>query len=306
MLIVRAHEFGAPEKLVVEQVAAPEPGPGQVRIAVRAAAVNPVDWKLLSGKAPVLPPLPLVPGGDLSGTIDAVGEGVTGLAIGDRVFCHPGLTGAYAGQVAVAADAVAAIPAGLDFIHAAALPLAGLTAQQALAADGRDLAVLHVLVHGGAGGVGILAIQLARAAGARVTATASAANAAFVQDLGAQDVADFRTQPVAGRARDVDVLVDLVGNSQETGLWALVRDGGSVVRIAGGAQAQPFEQADGIRAYKWRVRPDGAGLARLAALADSGQLRPVIEQVFPIACVAEALRLSMAGHARGKIVLTLD
>lgn len=306
MKIVRAHEFGSPDKLVLEDVAAPAPGPGQVRIAVRAAAVNPVDWKLLSGKAPVLPPLPLVPGGDLAGEIDALGDGVAGWSLGDRVFCHPGLTGGYAGQVVVAAEAVAPMPAGLDFAEAAALPLTALTAQQGLAADGRSLAGLHVLVHGGAGGVGIMAIQIARAAGARVTASASAANAALVADLGAQRVVDFRLQPVADEAADVDLLLDLVGNSQETGLWALVRDGGSVIRIAGGAAAAPFEEAGGIRSYKVRVRPDGAGLAQIARLAAEGRLRPVIERTFPLASVQDALRLSMAGHTRGKIVLTLD
>jgi len=306
MQIVHAHEFGDPGKLVLEDVPAPNPGPGQVRIAVRAAGVNPVDWKLLSGKAPVLPPLPLVPGGDIAGTIDAVGEGVDGWVVGDPVFCHPGLTGGYAGQVVVASDAVARLPAKLGFAEAAALPLAALTALQGFAADGRPLSGLHVLVHGAAGGVGTMAVQIARAEGAKITATASPANAGFITGLGANRVVDFRSEAVADQPQDVDVLLDLVGNSQETGLWALVRQGGSVIRIAGGASAPPVEEVDGVRGYKVRVRPDGDGLARIAALAGDGSLRPVVEHRFPLVQAAEALRLSMSGHVRGKIVLTLD
>lgn len=306
MLIVRAHRFGGPDQLVLDDIAAPEPGPGEVRIAVRAASVNPVDWKLLSGKAPVLPPLPLVPGGDVAGTVDAVGEGVSGLTVGTRVFAHPGLLGGYSEAITVDAASVAAIPAGMDFAEAASLPLVALTAWQGYLADGRDLSGLHVLVHNAAGGVGMAGVQIAKARGARVTGTASAANADFVRGLGADEVIDFRTAPVAGRARDVDVLLDLVGNSKETGLWALVREGGSVIRIAGGADAPPESVEDGIRGYKVRVRPNGAQLAEIAALVDAGQLRTEIARTYPLAQAADALKSSMSGHVRGKIVLTVE
>ncbi len=130
MRIARAHAFGGPDNIVIDEISAPEPGPGQVRIAVHAAGVNPVDWKLLSGKAPVLPPLPLVPGGDIAGVVDAVGEGVEGWSVGDRAFAHPGLTGGFAEAVALPASAVAPMPDGVSFAEAAALPLVSLTAWQ--------------------------------------------------------------------------------------------------------------------------------------------------------------------------------
>lgn len=306
MKIVRAHEFGGPDKLVVDDIDLPQPGPGQVRVAVHAVGVNPVDWKLLSGKAPVLPPLPLVPGGDVAGTIDAVGAGVEGLSPGARVFVHPGLTGSYAAAIVVDATAVAAMPKAMDFAEAASLPLVSLTAWQGFLADGRDLTGLHVLVHNAAGGVGMAAVQIAKARGARVTGTASAVNAAFVQSLGADAVVDFRTAPVEGRARDVDILLDLVGNSKETGLWALVREGGSVIRIAGGADAPPVSDEGGIRGFKVRVRPSGEQLSEIATLVDGGKLRTEIAQSFPLVQAADALKSSMSGHVRGKIVLTVE
>ncbi|WP_068076642.1 NADP-dependent oxidoreductase [Novosphingobium lentum] len=306
MRIVRAHEFGGVDKLVLDTIDAPAPGPGQVRIAVRAMGVNPVDWKLLSGKAPVLPPLPLVPGGDVAGVVDAVGEGVTGFARGDRVFAHPGLTGGYAESIVLVDDIVAPIGGDITCPQAAAIPLVALTAWQAFAADGRDLSGLKVLVHNAAGGVGSVAVQIAKARGAHVIGSASDANAEFVRGLGADEVVDFRNTSPGSMARDMDVLLDLVGNSLESGLWALVREGGSVLRVAGGATAPAEEVVDGVRSYKVRVRPNGAQLRELSAMMDRGELRADIAATFPLAAATDALRLSMVGHTRGKIVLTAD
>lgn len=303
MKIVRAHAFGQPAQLVVEDVARPEPGPGQVRVAVQSIGVNPVDWKLLTGKAPINPPLPLVPGGDIAGIIDTVGDDVDRWQRGDRVIACIGLTGAYAEAVVTDAANLAPVPDGWPIEEAAGLPLVGLTAWQGFAVDGRDLAGLHVLVHNGAGGVGNAAIQIARVRGARVTATASAANADFVRGLGAETVVDVRTVPIASLPADVDILIDLVGNSRESGLWTRVRPGGSVIRIAGGGDAPPFEEVDGLRAYKLRVRPDGAQLGALADLAVQGALRVAVAHVLPLEKAGEALELSKSGHVRGKIVL---
>lgn len=303
MKIVRAHAFGTPDQLVVEDVDVPQPGAGQVRIAVRAVGVNPVDWKLLTGKAPINPPLPLVPGGDVAGVIDALGEGVEGWQVGDRVMALVGLTGAYAAAVVTDAANLAGIPEALSFEEAAGLPLVGLTAWQGFAADGRDLDGLRVLVHNGAGGVGNAAVQIARAKGARVAATASAANADFVRGLGAETVIDTRAAPVESLPDDIDVLVDLVGDSLETGMWSRVKAGGSVIRIAGGADAPPQEERDGRRGLKVRVRPDGAALGALADLAAKGALRTVVAQVLPLDQAAQALDLSKSGHVRGKIVM---
>ena len=306
MKIVRAHMFGAPDQLLVEDVPVPQPGPGEVRIAVRAVGVNPVDWKLLTGKAPINPPLPLVPGGDVAGVVDAVGAGVAGWRIGDRVMALIGLTGAYAAAIVTDAANLAPVPESLSFEEAAGLPLAGLTAWQGLAADGRDLDGLHLLVHNGAGGVGNAAIQIARARGARVTATASAANAGFVHSLGAETVVDARAAPVESLPGDIDILMDLVGDSLETGLWARVKPGGSVIRIAGGADAPPQEERDGVRGLKVRVRPDGTALHALSDLAAKGALHTSIAKVLPLEEAAKALHLSKSGHVRGKIVLIVD
>ncbi len=306
MKIIRAHAFGGPEQLTIDEVDLPEPGPGQLRLRVRGIGVNPVDWKLLSGKAPVLPPLPLVPGGDVAGTVDAVGQGVEGWEVGDPAFAHPGLMGGYAEAIVLDAEKCAPLPAGLDPAQAAGLPLVALTAWQGLLADGRDLSDLHVLVHNAAGGVGSVAVQIVKAKGGRVTGTASAANAAYVRELGAAEVVDFRVEQPESREPQVDVLLDLVGNSQESGLWSLVKPGGSVIRIAGGPNAPDFEEVGGVRAYKVRVRPNGAQLREIAALAEAGLLSLEIAETHGFEQAAEALRASMSGHVRGKIVITAD
>ena len=306
MKTVRAHEFGGPEQLHYEDAPAPTPAAGQVRVKVRAMGVNPVDWKLLTGKSPVQVPLPHTPGGDIAGTVDAVGEGVTSWSVGDEVYALIGLMGAYAEQVVTDAANLARKPEALGFVEAASLPLVALTAWQAFADDGRELDGLHVLVHNGAGGVGNAAVQIAKARGARVLATASPANAGFVQALGADQVVDFRTTPVDGFARDIDLMLDLVGNPQATELWALVKPGGSVVRVAGGADAPRLADEGGIRLIKTRVRPNGEQLAEIARLVESRQLRPEISRTFPLEHAADAQRLSRDGHVRGKIVLTLE
>lgn len=303
---VAAHELGGPEQLRYEDAPEPVPGPGQVRVRVHAVAVNPVDWKLLTGKAPVPIELPHVPGGDIAGKVDAVGDGVTGWAVGDEVFALVGLFGAYAELVVTDAANLARKPAELGFAEAAALPLVALTAWQGFADDGRDLNGLHILVHAAAGGVGSAAVQIAKARGARVLATASAANADFVKSLGADEVVDFRVTPVDGFAKDIDIMLDLVGNPQAAELWALVKPGGSVVRIAGGADAPRLADEGGIRLIKTRVRPNGAQLAEIAGLVERRQLRPEVSRTFPFEQAADAQRLSREGHVRGKIVLTLQ
>jgi NADPH:quinone reductase-like Zn-dependent oxidoreductase len=304
---VSIHEYGGPEQLVYEDAEVPVAGPGQLLVKVAASSVNPADWKIRSGATRAMMdfPMPLVLGGDIAGTVAAVGEGVSGWAVGDEVFALLGLVGAYAEYVAVNAAIVARKPAGLSFEEAAALPLVALTAWQALAADGRELKGKHVLVHNASGGVGSVAVQLAKAAGARVTATASAKNAAFVRGLGADVVVDFRESPVGAVAKDVDILLDCVGNSAAFGLWPLVRAGGSMIRLGGGADDAAPAEAAGVRILKMRVRPDAAQLGEIAALVDAGKLRPVVGEVVPLAEVAKAHVASQGGHVFGKIVLKM-
>jgi NADPH:quinone reductase-like Zn-dependent oxidoreductase len=301
------YDWGGPEQLVYEDALKPATGPGQLLVRVSACSVNPVDWKVASGaaKAVVQDSLPAVPGGDLAGTVAEVGEGVTGWSVGDEVWSLIGLMGAYAEYVAIDATSVARKPKNMSFVEAASLPLVALTAWQGFAADGRDLSDLTVLAHNAAGGVGIAAVQIAKARGARVIGTASEKNAAFVAGLGADVVVDFRTESVAEHARDVDILLDLVGNQDAMALWSLVKPGGSVVRIAGGADAPALADGQGIAIHKVRVRPNGAELGEIAALVEAGKLKTEIAKVLPLSQATEAHLLSKAGHVRGKIVLEL-
>jgi len=305
MKIVRIHEYGGPERLVFEDAPAPVAGPGQVLVAVKAISVNPVDWKVCAGALKAVPnfALPQTPGGDIAGTVAALGAGVEGLAVGDAVYAFIGLTGAYAEQVAVAASSVARKPENLSFEEAAAVPLAALTAWQGLLKDGRDLAGLHVLVHGAAGGVGSAAVQIAKAKGARVTATASAKNAALVTELGADAVVDYRVMPVSGAAKDVDIVLDCVGDSLGFSLWALIRGAGTLARVAAGRDdPKPAEEA-GITVTQVRVQPSAGQLGELAALAEAGAFRPVIAKVLGFAEARAAMELSREGHTVGKIVM---
>lgn len=307
MKLVRIHDYGGPEALAYEDAEIPQPGPGQVLVKVAAASVNPVDWKLRSGAAKAMAPLsmPAVLGGDVSGTVAALGEGVSNWREGDEVFALLGLTGAYAQYIVTEAANLARKPGALSFAEAASLPLVALTAWQGFAEDQRDLAGLTVLIHNAAGGVGSVAVQIAKAQGARVVGTASEKNAAYVKGLGADEVFDARVTRLESLPRDIDILMDLVGNPAALELWRLVKPGGSVIRIAGGADAPAFAEQDGIRALKVRVKPNGAQLAQIGALAATGKLRPEIAASFPLAQAGAAQELSRAGHVRGKIVLTM-
>lgn len=304
---VSIHDYGGPEQLVYEDAEAPVAGAGQLLVKVAASSVNPVDWKIRSGATRAMMdfPMPLVLGGDIAGVVAAVGEGVTGWAVGDEVFALTGLVGAYAEYVALDAAIVARKPAGVSFEQAAALPLVALTAWQAFAEDGRELRGKHVLVHNASGGVGSVAVQIAKAAGARVSASASEKNAPFVRGLGADAVVDFRTSPVDVLAKDVDILLDCVGNSAAFALWPLVRAGGSMIRLGGGADDAKPAEAAGVRILKIRVRPNAAQLAEIAALVEAGALRPVVGEVLPLAEVAKAHMASQGGHVLGKIVLKM-
>lgn len=305
MKVVRYHDYGGPEVMRVEDVPVPEVGAGEVLVRVEATSVNPVDWKVRSGAARAILqfPMPIVPGGDIAGVVEAVGEGVTGFGKGDKVFGLVGMVGACAEFVAVDAAKLARKPASLSFEEAASLPLVALTAWQGFFADGRDVSGKKVLVHNAAGGVGSAAVQIAKAKGARVVATASPKNADFVRFLGADEVVDFRTTPVSRCAQDIDVLLDLVGDAQAIELWALVKPGGVVIRIAGGADAAALAEEGGLTIVKTRVKPDGAQLTEIAALVDAGKVRPVVATTLPLSDIAAAHELSQGGHVRGKVVL---
>lgn len=292
-----------PGDVTVREVAEPKLFPGSVLVEVKAAGVNPVDWKAMAGYLDgiITPIFPVIPGWDVAGVVVAVGPDTPEYAVGDEVMAYARkdmlADGTFAERVAVPARSVARKPAGLSWEQAGGLPLAGATALRVLDSLG-DLDGATLLVHGAAGGVGSLAVQIAVARGARVIGTASEPNHEYLRSLGAEPVtygdgvAD-RILSVAGGP--VDAVADFVGGQLDTTL-AVLRDGGSHASIADGS----VEEHGGR--YIW-VRPDGAELDRLAELVDRGQLTVEVAQTFPLDGVADAFRASASGHTRGKLVI---
>jgi NADPH:quinone reductase-like Zn-dependent oxidoreductase len=308
MRIIRQSAFGGPEVLRRETVERPAPAGTEVLVRVRAAGVNPIDWKTRAGRG-VLHTLPCTVGWDVSGVVEATGHGVTRFAPGDEVFGMPWFprqAAAYAEFVTAPSRHFAAKPAVLDHLQAAALPLAGLTAWQALVDTARLGPGQRALIAAAGGGVGHLAVQIAKARGAQVIATASGPKLEFVRALGADEVVDYtRVDPVAA-AGEVDVVLDTVGPTTATAALGALRPGGVLVTIAGGPAPEAARAAAaqrGIRSVPLLVEPDHAGLAALAALADAGRLRVEIAAVLPLEQAGAAHELGERGHTRGKIVL---
>ena len=312
MKAVVMREHGGPDVLELQDIARPEPAPTEVLVRVAAAGLNPVDWKVR--EEPWLPDLmgepPLILGWDVAGTVEAVGYGVTRFVPGDRVFgmpWFPRLARAYAEYVTAPSRHFARTPDALDDEHAGGLPLAGLTAWQALV-DTAAVGDRHrVLIHAAAGGVGHLAVQIAKARGAHVIGTARAEKHDFLRELGVDEPIDYTAGSFEKAISDVDVVMDLVGGDGYS-LRSLqtLREGGLMIAVPEGVTdavaAAAEEQSK--RATGLLVEPDAAGLESLAALADDGWLRVAIETTFPLAQAAEAHERLQRGRARGKIVLT--
>ncbi len=305
--------FGGAEAMYMTEIATPVPGPGEVLIRIRATSVNPVEWKIREGHLARLFPcsFPLILGWDAAGTIAAVGEGVTGFAIGDRVWSYCRKSdiqwGTYAEYVTMAADAVAPMPANLSFAEASTIPLVGLTAWQTLF----DVAAIRpgqsVLIHAGAGGIGSLAVPLAKWAGATVIATARAANHDYVRALGADHVIDYSTEDFAAATKalvpeGVDMVFGTVGGEVLTRSYAVVKPGGILVSITDKTDKEAAERF-GIRVKYVFVQPNGPQLRRLAGLVECGTLRPPEIEEMPLTQAAEALERNKLGHVRGKLVL---
>jgi NADPH:quinone reductase-like Zn-dependent oxidoreductase len=307
MQAVRMHAYGGPEVLKFEEAPRPDPGDGEVVVRVHGAGINPVDWKVRAGLVRAIPhKLPLILGWDVSGTVEWLGPNARGFQAGDEVYTRLDVRrdGAYAEHVAVPAAALALKPRLIDHLHAAAVPLAGLTAWQALfdpshaeLAQGQT-----ILIHGAAGGVGHFAVQLAKWRGARVIATGSADNAGFLRELGADVFVDYRAQRFEDVAHDVDAVLDTIGGETLERSWAVLRRGGALVTIAG-APAPELAAQHGVRASGVMAQTNVRQLNELAALIDAETLRPAVSRIFPLAHARKAHELSEAGHVRGKIVL---
>ena len=298
MQAVLMHETGDPDVLRLEEAERPEPGDGEVLIRVRAASVNPMDWKYRRGY--VDKQLSAVPGIDVSGTVEE--SRAEAFSEGDEVF-GVAASGGYAEFATASAATIAKKPAGVSHEQAAAIPVGGLTAWQALFDRGGLEPGQTALIAGAAGGVGHFAVQFAKHAGARAIGTGSSRNRDFVLGLGADEYVDYTQQDVAKAVSGVDVAFDTVGGQTTQSLLPAVREGGVLVTIAG---APPEEAARerGVRAELLVMSPASDQLARIAELVAAGDVRVELE-VVPLNEVRRAHALSESGHARGKIVLTV-
>jgi len=310
MRAVRLHAYGTNDGLTLDTVPQPAYLADEILVRVHAASVNPVDWKVCDGilAEKLVMQMPFIPGGDFSGTVVAVGSAVTAWLPGQEVFgmtSTPGYrAGAFAEYIAVKAADAAAKPHCLDHVQAASVPLAALTAWQAVFDRAEVRRGQRVLIHAGAGGVGSFAIQFAREAGAYVITTTSARNADYVRGLGADQVIDYHEQQFENVLTDIDVVIDLLGEDVQRRSYAVLRPGGVLVN-AWGSIMEEHADAAGVRALKVAVAANGAQLAEIAALIDAGKVKTTIAARLPYAEAAAGLGLSRTGHIRGKIVLVV-
>ena len=321
--------YGGPEVVKVGVLPAPTPGPGELLFRMQAASVNPVDFKTRQGMLRAMQsyPMPAILGNDAAGVVMALGPGVSGFAVGDRVAARldKARMGAFAEFVLAREQDLAKIPEGVDFAPAAAVALAGLTAWQCLTEVLRITPGERLLIQAGAGGVGHLAIQLAKGLGAHVTATASAASHAWLHDLGADQCVDYRHSDFTRECAPFAAVLDALGGDTLLRSISHTRRGGRVVSIGdmptpevAGEFAKPWlapvfwllsrkpraaARAQGVAYRYWFMREDGAQLAMLLDKLARGELRVLIEREFPLAQAPEALRLSEAGRVRGKLVI---
>lgn len=303
MKAVRIHKFGGPEVLKYEEVPRSEPGIGEVVIRVHAAGVNPIDWKIREGHIPDLP-LPLILGWDFSGVIESAGSDVTAFKAGDEVYSAPDRShiGSYAEYYAVPESQLAYKPKSVDHVQAAAVPLAALTAWQALF-DKADLtAGQTALIHGAAGGVGHFAVQFAKWKGAKVIGTAAGEDAKSLRELGADEVIDYQKQRFEDEAHDIDVVLDLIGGETQQRSWKVLKKGGVLVSTLGISSPEAAAEY-GVRGEAVYRRADADQLKQIAELIDSSHVNPVVQTVLPLAEARRAHELLQAGHVRGKIVL---
>ncbi len=308
MKAVRIHQYGGPEVLRYEDAPRPVAGPGEVLVKVRAAGVNPVDWKIREGWLQGMTnyELPIILGNDVVGEVAAVGEGVETWQIGDAVFAMPGLRlGAFAEFIKLPADAWARKPKTLDFAHAAALPVATLTAWQALFEHGDLQSGQKILIHAAAGGVGTFAVQFAHWKGATIVGTASARNRDYVLQLGASEVIDYTSQCFEEVVKDFDMVLDCAGGETQERSFAVLKFGGILVSIVSAPDEEKARQYN-VRTAVFMARPDARQLEEIGALIDAGTVRVPLAETLPLSQAGQALIDSETRHTRGKIVLTVE
>ncbi|WP_410574447.1 NADP-dependent oxidoreductase [Amycolatopsis sp. cmx-4-61] len=300
------HNYGVVDD-VVEVVDVPTPvlGPHDVLIEARAAGVNPVDYLIVNGFQQR--PLPRALGNEVAGVVRAVGPAVAGFTVGDEVFARvdPELGGAFAEQVAVGASLVAVKPPELSFEEAASLPLVALTALQALTEQAEVRPGQRVLIHGGAGGVGSAATQIAKSLGATVVTTATGDGVELARSLGADQVIDYRAEDFVAVTGKVDVVLDTVGGDARDRSFAVLKAGGTLVSIVGAPEVPADQAGRGVQARGFFMRPSGDQLTVIADLVTSGRLTALVRSTFPLGRVVDALNQVERGGARGKTVIRI-
>jgi NADPH:quinone reductase-like Zn-dependent oxidoreductase len=315
MKAIQIRTFGGPDVLTYDDVPRPVVGPGEVLIRVYAAGVNPADWYMRSGlsdfpeeaRAAYLPPLPYIPGWDVSGIVEEVGPEVSAFREGDAVYGllrFPSLTAsAYAEYVTAPATDLARKPESIDHIQAAAVPMAALTAWQALFEHAGMEVGQTVLINGAAGGVGHFTVQLAKARGARVIGVASGCHEVFLRELGVDHSIDYTTTAVEKAAQDVDLVIDVIGGENEDRLLDVLKHGGKMVQVFGGNYSAEHAAAVGVTVKGMQVRSNGEQLGEIGELIDSGRVRIAIDTVVPLAEAYKAHERGAKYPLRGKIVL---
>ena len=305
---VRIHRFGGPEVLQIDEVEPSAADASQVLVGVKAASINPVDFKIRNGQYPAVKEdrLPYTLGRDVSGIVEKCGAQAAQFKVGDEVFGMVGIGGGgYAEKVALDQMAITRKPAVLDHVHAAAIPLAGQTAWQGLFRHGQLQAGQSVLIHGGSGGVGHFAVQFAKAKGARVLTTVSSDNVAFARGLGADVVIDYKTQRFEDQAQDLDMVFDLIDGETRERSWRLLKRGGILVSTLT-EPSQDTAARHGVRALRYTVEADGSELAEIAELVAAGRVKPHVQRTFPLDEARQALSTVEHGGSVGKIVLSLE
>jgi len=304
MKAIQVHAYGGPDVLELEEVPRPQPAPDEVLVKVYASGVNPVDWKIRQGYRQH--PLPFIPGWDVSGVVEEAGRNVTDFRTGDEVYGRPDTSrnGSYAEYITVKAIELGRKPTSIDHIRAAAIPLAGLTAWQALFEHAQLKKGQKLFIHGASGGVGTYAIEFAKWKGAYVIGTASAQNLSFLKELGADEAVDYHTKNFEKQFTDIDVVFDTIGGDTQKRSLQMLKPGGILVTTLKVEDEAAFKQK-GVRITGMLTTSKKEDLEAIAQLVDDGFVKPIISKILPLEAAEEAHRIIQNGHVRGKIVLRI-
>jgi NADPH:quinone reductase-like Zn-dependent oxidoreductase len=307
MKVVQIHQYGNSSVLKYEDAPRPVIGPDEILVKVYACGVNPVDWKIREGfmAQHLNTALPIILGWDVSGTVEETGVLVKRFKKGDKIFCRPDTSrnGGYAEYVAVRSMEVAFAPASISLDKAAGIPLAAQTAWTALFEQAGLRAGQSVLIHGASGGVGSFAVQLAKAAGARVIGTCSKNHIAMVKSLGADEVIDHSSEDFSKKLKNLDIVLDTIGGETQEKSWSVLRKGGVLVSTVGADEKAAA--AHGMIGKSFMLISNGARLQEIAGIVDAGKLTVVVEREFPLEEAKAAQELSQTGHVHGKIILKI-